>query len=91
MQNEFFKSVCIKPVYIDGYHISLYKVGTQYETRYLYDKCVFENNNIIEFEWMVYCSKYNHFQFTDEDFHIYFADLSKQRDMKINDILEINI
>ncbi len=79
-------SLCINPVYVDGYLIDSYRVGNQYEYKYLYDKCLI-GDNWVEFEWSVYISKYNHYQFTKEEFDKYFVDIVYHRDLNIKKIL----
>lgn len=45
-------------------------------------------NDIMEYEWIVYCGPNNHYQFTDSEFNEYFKDVEKDRDEKIKIILE---
>lgn len=81
--------ICTSPTYSCGEYIPVYHVGKIYTAKYIYDKIVVEDN-IVEFEWMVYLEKeHNHYQFTDEDFNKYFKDIVKERDRKISSILNI--
>lgn len=68
--------------------VDVYKVGKRYRYKYLYDKCIIDDNNYIEFEWLVYCAEYNHYQFTTEEFNLYFVDVVKHRELLITNILE---
>ena len=86
------KVICYKDVYDCGEKIDVYKVGGVYNASYLYDKVLMEDDTkviSVEFEWMVYCSEHNHYQFTDHDFKLYFKDIEKERDRKISHILNI--
>lgn len=79
---EDINVVCLFPIYV-------YKVGKIYRARYLFDKCLIDDNDYVEYEWQVFCAKYNHYQFTEKDFKKYFVDIVKQREEKISSILNI--
>jgi hypothetical protein len=81
------KVICINPVYVDEQLINLYEVGKIYDAKYLFDRVLISDNEVIEFEWSVYCAPHNHYQFTDKEFNQYFKDITKCRDEKINIIL----
>jgi hypothetical protein len=73
------KVICTKKVYI-------YEVGKTYYAKYLYDRCLV--GHYVEYEWMVFHSEHNHYQFTDSEFNECFADLIETRDFKISQILK---
>src|SRR5690606_14625288 len=85
--------ICINPVYITYSTKSKelsdqYKVGNKYYAIEQYEKVPIADNDYLEFYWMVYCNDNNHYQFSDEEFKLYFADIHKIRDNKINNILK---
>ena len=82
--------ICIKvPIFNHHHYQSPYVVDKKYKARYLYDKCLISDNDYIEYEWQVFCAKYNHYQFTQVEFDRHFVDIRKQRDEKIDSILNI--
>jgi hypothetical protein len=76
--------ICTNEVFVDEKHIELYKVGKTYEYKHFHDPDY-------NYEWIVFCAKYNHYQFTNGEFYKYFRDVNEERDKKINLILEVNI
>lgn len=85
------KVICLKTVYAgDGTFgpLNSYKVGHIYTASYLFERVLMSENEIIEYEWKVYCGPHNHYQFTDREFNEYFVDVKKQRDIKISEILK---
>ena len=87
--------ICIDKVWLrydkNILQISAYKIGQIYQAEYLYDRCLIDDNDYIEFEWKVFCNvgpDKNHYQFTDRDFKKYFIDIIEQRDKKISNILK---
>lgn len=89
IKDKYFNVTCVSKVYDENRRPldHLYKIGEQYRCIYCYDKQLSNDNDVIEFEWMVYCAKHNHYQFTNIDFKRYFIDTIENRDRKIESIL----
>ena len=84
------KVICLKPVYADNRGLGpldVYKVGHIYTASYLFERVLMAENDIMEYEWIVYCGPHNHYQFTDKEFNEYFKDVEKDRDEKIKIII----
>jgi hypothetical protein len=76
--------ICINEVFVNGKLVEIYKVGKQYEYRNFHDPDY-------NYDWIVFCAKYNHYQFTNDEFYKYFKDIKEERDKRIDLILEVNI
>ena len=83
--------ICKNSVFDEyGRYLDVYKLNKIYNAYPMFDRCLIEDNNYIEYDWVVFCSEHNHYQFTDSDFHKYFTDLQKERDIKIHNIISEN-
>ncbi len=95
MTENICRVICIKPVYVDDRFINVYEVGQIYDAKYLYQRVLISDNEVIEYEWIVYCgvlpgmSRYNHYQFTDKEFNMFFKDIVKERNKKLESLINI--
>ena len=90
---ESISVICINIVFdadpqITGLTEDVYKVGKIYRAKYLYEKILLSHNEVTEFEWIVYCSDHDHYQFTSKDFNKFFIDVRKVRSDKIDEIIK---
>jgi hypothetical protein len=84
---DIFNVICVSPTYSYGDYLPLYHIGKVYMAEYLYDKILIGENEVLEFEWIVYLERHNHYQFSDEEFKKHFIEVAEERDRKISLII----
>ena len=88
--------ICVKKVlFVDNGTQDIdedtYQVGKIYKSKFFREKQLiqsgFEKEYFIEYEWSVYCSDHNYYQFTNAEFSDHFINIAKYRDTKIENLL----